>query len=577
MSEEIIIPPEQATGAKDNAIKKKAPVVPAFPQKGGRILSLPSAQRAIDISLQEHKSDFTSSKIERLKLAQIPDDAPVVSEADLKDMEEEIVQPGFIEPQTNPDVARLYKEFLDDPCMFARFFFPALMSYETPVFHHEIYQLMASQQRIALAAPRGFAKSTIIAKIYPLHAALFKRHRDICIISASEGLAQEHLRFIKQECEGNQKIKAMWGNVTSDKWTETLLVIKHEDGFMCTIRAKGAGGQIRGFRPDCIILDDIETDEGVENEDQRKKLKSWIFKACLNTLLPEGKFVIIGTLISPLSVLTDILDINNGWCKRKYQAYIGGQEKEGFELWPQMWNHKRLQERKAEIGSWAFASEYMNDPLADGSRPIQGNMIRTWTELPLQYSGVIAIDPAYSEEETADWKVAVLVAMDLQQNRYLVDYIRTHAPSGEFIDDIIGMYLRNKHFVTSVGCPSQGGDREFWTSLCKQADHRRVAWPLVELKNVFKTATGVDKRNKKARTIAALQPIFEKGQYYVHETHQEAIDEILTIGSSRHDDLTDALSYCENILTPMYYDTKFNADSQPVDMSGKSQNYGMED
>lgn len=475
------------------------------------------------------------------------------------------------------ETTELYKAFLKDQCLFAEFFLPSTVNAQSPDFHKEIYELMSTENRIALAAPRGFAKSTIIAKIYPLHAALFKKHRDICIISASEGLASEHLRFIKQEIEGNVKIKSFWGSLVSDKWTETLLVVKHPDGFTTTIRAKGAGGQIRGFRPDCIILDDIETDESVENEDQRKKLKSWIFKACLNTLLPGGKFVFIGTIIHPLSVLSDILAVDNGWSKRKYKAYMGGYERAGDELWPQMWPHDKLQERKKEIGSWAFASEYMNDPIADGTRAIRDDHIRYWKEMPRQYSAVIAIDPAYSEDENADWKVAVLVAIDQNMNRYLLDYVRCHDPSGEFIDQIINLWQRNKGYITAVGCPSGGGDKEFWNSLQKQADHRRIAWPLVELKNVFKSATGQDIRNKKERCIAALQPLFEKGMYYIGPNHLEARDEILTLGSSKHDDLVDALTYCENILTPVYYDTKLDMQSEIPNQAGKSTNYGMDD
>jgi hypothetical protein len=161
--------------------------------------------------------------------------------------------------------------------------------------------------------------------------SLFKKRGDITIISASESLAIEWLRKIKREFETNRKILTFFGDLKSDKWTENHIILKNDK--RVNIRARGAGGQIRGFRPDCLIMDDLETNESVESEEQRKKLKDWIFKDCLNTLLPEGQFVVIGTIIHPLSVLADLLVADNGWVHKKYQAYIDGRQEQANELW----------------------------------------------------------------------------------------------------------------------------------------------------------------------------------------------------------------------------------------------------
>lgn len=479
------------------------------------------------------------------------------------------------------EVAWAYNMMQEDMSSFISWFLPHVMtSNEIPTFHKEIFSIIKSCDRIALAAPRGFAKSTIVTKFYPLHSALFKRHKDICIISASEGLASEHLRFIKLEIENNAKIKAVWGDVRSEKWNETHLAITHKDGFICNIRAKGAGGQIRGFRPDCIILDDIETDDSCESEDQRKKLKHWIFKACLNTLMPSGKFCLIGTLIHPLSVLNDILKISNGWTKKRFQAYIDGIEKEGNELWPAMWSHDKLQQRKREIGTWAFASEYMNNPMVDESNPIKEEYLRYYDTPPTSMSVVVICDPAYTEDTTGDWKVAMVIGIDKNQNRYVLEYHRSHAPTGEYQDAILNLYIKYKNICTAVGCPSGGGDREFFNSLMKNAADKKIYPPFVELKNVFHSATGQDIRNKKNRIVAALQPLFEKGKYYIHTEHLEVRDELLTIGSSQHDDLVDCMSYAENVLTPVYFDSNnksedFEVDREPVVVGNSASGYGI--
>lgn len=427
------------------------------------------------------------------------------------------------------------------------------MQYKTASFQEEIYADLQNKDRVAIAAPRGFTKSTLGGVIYPCWASLLMVRKDICIISASETLSVEFLRKIRIELTTNRLIVDLFGDVQSDKWTENHIVLKNG----VNIRAKGAGGQIRGFRPDCIILDDIETDDSVESEEQRKKLKEWLLKACLNTLLPGGQLVFLGTLIHPLSVLSDFVDIpRSGWSRRKYRAYSDGIEEKGHELWPDARPHEWLQQRKAEIGSWAFAAEFMNDPRLDDSVPIKDKYLRYWEEMPKQYSSVIAIDPAYSEEDKSDFKVAVLVACDQHMNRYLADYIRTHEPAGTFIDAVLNMWMRNRDTCVGLGCPNSGTEREFYRSLLNRANERKIYPPFIELKNTFvNNDTGVSTRNKKKRIIAALQPLFEQGKYYINVDHVEAKDELLTIGSSRWDDIVDAMTYAETIVQPYYGQT----------------------
>jgi hypothetical protein len=49
--------------------------------------------------------------------------------------------------------------------------------------------------------------------------------------------------------------------------------------------------------------------------------------------------------------------------------------------------------------------------------------------------------------------------------------------------------------------------------------------------------------------------LFEQGKYYIHPDHLEARDELLTIGSSRWDDVVDAMASAEQLLVPIFMDT----------------------
>jgi hypothetical protein len=57
---------------------------------------------------------------------------------------------------------------------------------------------------------------------------------------------------------------------------------------------------------------------------------------------------------------------------------------------------------------------------------------------------------------------------------------------------------------------------------------------------------------------------------------KEAKEELLSIGSSRHDDIVDAMAYAEQILTPSYYlseQAKCEKDDEDRSLSG---GYGID-
>lgn len=459
--------------------------------------------------------------------------------------------------------------------LFAEFFLKPLLKSESSGFHKELYKLLPSSKRLVLASPRGFAKSTICSVIYPIWLALWGNAKDICIISASETLAVDWLRKIKFELTNNSRVIKYFGEQQSDKWSENHIILKNG----VNIRARGAGGQIRGFRPDTIICDDLETDDSVRSEEQRRQLKEWLFKACLNTLVPEGQFLVIGTIMHPLSVLADLLATDNGWTKKKYMAYHDGVQLAGHELWVELWDHDRLQARKREIGSFAFSSEFMNSPISDETAPIKESQIRTWQELPKQYNAVIAVDPAYSEDETADYKTASLILCDSFSNRYLARVIRSHMKIGEFQDAIINMWLSHRGEVTAIGVPNSGTEKAFFESFLRKCTDRQLYPPVIELKNAFiQSGSNVSIRNKTARVIASLQPLFESGKYYIGVDMLEARDELMSIGVSKHDDIVDTMAYAEQLIQPYFGNTidnnGFNGTVELVAGFGDSYGYG---
>lgn len=66
--------------------------------------------------------------------------------------------------------------------------------------------------------------------------------------------------------------------------------------------AIGSGKKVRGrrhrnWRPDLIVLDDIENDENVNTPEQRRKLKNWFDKAVSKAGDTYTDIMYIGTIL----------------------------------------------------------------------------------------------------------------------------------------------------------------------------------------------------------------------------------------------------------------------------------------
>ena len=189
-----------------------------------------------------------------------------------------------------------------DLAYFGRAYLPHYFVRESPEFHGELddiwvegalknknpYTDAAQISRMdgsnwAIAAPRGHAKSTTFTFKDSLHAALYAYKHYILILSDSTEQAEAFLEDIKTELEDNAYIIEDFGHLKGDSTWKTG-TIKATNGVK--IDAIGSGKKIRGrknrsWRPDLIVLDDIENDENVATPEQRRKLKSWFDKAVL--------------------------------------------------------------------------------------------------------------------------------------------------------------------------------------------------------------------------------------------------------------------------------------------------------
>ena len=186
--------------------------------------------------------------------------------------------------------------------------------------HRQIFEIIDddSLPKVAIAAPRGIGKTSIINLAVPAKKILFDDSPYIVPVSHSATSAVQQSENLKLELLSNPLVQKMFRSIKSDVFSKEQWIANN--GIKSCIMPRGAGQQIRGLlyrnnRPNLIIVDDLEDPEEVDSEDQRKKKKRWFFADLLNSIdrgRDDWRVIVLGTILHEDSLLVDLLD-DEGW------------------------------------------------------------------------------------------------------------------------------------------------------------------------------------------------------------------------------------------------------------------------
>lgn len=432
----------------------------------------------------------------------------------------------------------------------------------SPKFHQEIVDELLTKKRVAIGAPRGHAKSTLVGFFYVLHQALFELKKNIVIVSATEDLAIRFLRDIKTECEVNKLLIWLFGPQMSDKWSEKEIQLANG----CRIYAKGRGGQLRGLkergtRPDLIILDDLEDSELVRSELRRIDLEDWFNSDVLPTLEPSiGQLVFIGTILHESSLLNRVLDktLYPDFTTHIYSAIIRDENGVEVTLWPERFSLEMLlgiKESYAQRGQLAnFFMEYMNDPMPSEGASFRSEYFQYFDDLP-------SVSDPYVEHEmvaemfvdlgggglkrTSDDTAMMAVVTDRMTGKvYVEDYVAERM--GVDTDRILTTLFRlaEKH-----DCGKLFLEKTAATNMLVSALERKIAASRKKLRVELITPTrgSGDRRGNmsdgKFQRIAALEAPFKMGEIKMRRWMTKLQEQLLAFPRGQHDDLLDCLAY----------------------------------
>lgn len=484
---------------------------------------------------------------------------------------------------------------------FGRAYLPHYFSRPSPEFHKELDDLWSSGvlknlnplagpkminahegSKTAVAAPRGHAKSTNLTFKDTLHAVVYAYKHYVILLSDTRDQAAGFLEAIKEELEENEALREDFGDLRGDIWREDVIVTKTK----IKVQAKGAGQKVRGlkhknWRPDLIVLDDIENDENVRTPEQRQKLLNWFDKAVSKCGDDYTDFVYIGTVLHYDSLLVKVMK-RAAYRSVKYQAVLSfsgsplwdeweliltelgnpdrAEDAKAFfdqhreemlagtqVLWKEKLSYYQLMFMRVDEGEAAFNSEEQNEPINPEDCLFNEEWFDEYNPHDMDFSSKEFdfygfVDPSLGKSKKSDYSAIQTLALH-KPTGYMYDVdadIERRHPDA-IINDVLekAVWLKktyNKRYV-KFGCEVNQFQWFLKEQLAKASAKRKIYLPLVE----------VTQTSDKTLRVQTLQPDIKNKYIKFHPNHTRLKDQLKYFPMADHDDGPDALEGCRTL------------------------------
>lgn len=459
--------------------------------------------------------------------------------------------------------------------------------YPTPDFHYELASLLLDHDilKLAIEAPRGYAKSTLCVFTVLHHITYGEGKKYVIIQSKTQGHAKQRLGAIKNILEYSDAYRELYGYRgmnTASEWNKDRIVLS--DGTV--IEAKGYGMQTRGgltedwSRITLYYLDDPED----ENNTKTPDIMSGNLDKFLTTLpglkKKTGRAIVVGTPLNQ-ACLIEKLSAMGGWLFRRYSAC---NEDTKEVLWKEMESYEELMREKEDLLSVGKVSKWYSEKqcliTGDDDALFNESDFRWWDgyyrdgylhithqnrrkthnnnwelillpeERIIPVNTYIGVDPASSLKQTADLSTTVPIAYD-GWNMYMLPYFEKRVKPTEHARQIQDKVLELNPKKTYI------------ESISYQEALRSIMREWMNEKGIY--ISGLEKkwtpRREKDDRLTDLQRFTESHRLYLQPGMHRLQDEMLLFPRGRKN-LLDGLWYAtRNLKEPTHeYQPEYNED-----------------
>lgn len=447
--------------------------------------------------------------------------------------------------------------------------------------HIEIanYAKSNKQAKIVYEAYRGYAKSVHSSIGMPLWLKMQGQLRFFVLVGENENKAITLLSDIQAELEfntlynhdfGSQKGHGSWENgkfSTADGCKFYSLGIQQDP----------AGLRNAQYRPDYIVVDDVDTLEKCNNQQTISKNLEWITSTLMGCFAADGmqRMILANNRIHQKSILVGFL--NEMKIDKNFRHWqINCLDSNNESSWIERHTTEFWLDKKSNTAHRAFQRNYMNNPIQDGklfkAKYLQYRELPKVSEWSTYYDVIVGYwDFSYKKE--GDYKAYCLVGKrtEIVENKAKIEYhvlkvfcrqVNASLATSWFYDLDKNLTTNGVHAIHYIeGNASQ--ETVFIPLFNEEGNKRGWYVPLI--------SDTTQKGNKFMRIESTLSAPFENRQIVWNndlETDndgREAIDQLLAFqqGSTAKDDFPDALeSAIAKIMR--YYGGSHGGDSKPI-------------
>lgn len=288
-----------------------------------------------------------------------------------------------------------------------------------------------AEERSAWVAPRGSGKSTWGFMILPLWALAHGHRTYIAAFADSGPQAEQHLMSFKLELATNQLLRNDFPDLVAPLMRAGATVADRHNMYIArskvALTAKGIdasslGAKIENRRPDWILFDDIEPDEGNYSPYQKEQRLKSILQAVLPMNL-NAVVTFLGTTVMKGSIIHDIVRQEQeadapDWPAEEnitahyYNAILTGDDGTEASLWPERWPLTYL---KSIRHTAAYKLNFENKPVSVGAWWKPGDV--KYGRLAAYDRVALFLDGAVTAKPDSDETGITIAGLSLAQKR----------------------------------------------------------------------------------------------------------------------------------------------------------------
>ncbi len=431
--------------------------------------------------------------------------------------------------------------------LFCIYYFKDYFKYALASYHYDFFQdchdLVDNKIReVAWIAFRESGK-TSIAKLFVIWLIATERRKYINVDSFDKENAERILFDVAFEMTNNKALQADFGVLFSKQRGIEDIKQNRINNFVTQngirVEAHSTQESVRGRlhlnqRPDCLILDDIETNKTKDSQAYTKQVRDHISEAMAG-MSPDGFMLYLGNFITEYGNINHLFERaknDTGIRVRNIPVIIDNEP-----AWPakyalttaqaQLEGKVSIEDKQIQLGSQVFSYEMMNMPIDDSLAEFKKEYEQTFDEEKLAHlntSTYITVDTAISEKTSADF-TGITINRVSQENKWYITAYKLKVNPKDLIEHLFTLHDRYKPSFFGI-------ERTTFTMGIKPFldDEMRKRGKFLNIKELTHTTQSKETR------IRALIPRWESRSIFFVGNCNDLKEEMRTFPRGIHDD-----------------------------------------